>query len=110
MTFEAVRKMALALRGTVEAPSYRTPGFKVAGKLFARFHQDGEWVVVRTTFDRREQLLESDPETFTLTPHYRDHPWILVRVEDCAVATMRLALRDAHALAMEEAKPAPRRS
>jgi hypothetical protein len=62
-------------------------------------------VVVRTTFDRREALLESDPETFTLTPHYRDHPWILVRVADAPVATMRLALRDAHALAMEEAKP-----
>jgi len=105
MTFEAVRKLALGLRGTVEAPSYRTPGFKVAGQLFARFHQHGEWVVVRTTFERREELLASDPETFTVTPHYRDHPWILVRVEDCPVATMRLALRDAHALAMDEAKP-----
>jgi hypothetical protein len=108
MTFEDVRKMALALRGTVEAPSYRMPGFKVAGQLFARFHQDGECVVVRTTFDRREDLLASDPETFTLTPHDRDHPWILVRVDDCPVATMRLALRNAHALALEEAKPRPR--
>ena len=41
-TFEAARRLALALPATEEAPSYGTPGFRVRGKLFLRFHQDGE--------------------------------------------------------------------
>jgi hypothetical protein len=51
VTFAAVRKFALSLDNVEEAPSYGTPGFRVGGVLFLRFHQDAESLVVRTDFD-----------------------------------------------------------
>lgn len=80
ISFEMVWQMAMALPGVEKGTSYGTPACKVKGKLFARQHQDGESLVVRTEFPERESLMEADPETFYITDHYRDYPWILVRL------------------------------
>jgi hypothetical protein len=67
VTFAAVRKFALSLDNVEEAPSYGTPGFRVGGVLFLRFHQDAESLVVRTDFDQREELLAADPASYYIT-------------------------------------------
>ena len=54
--------------------------WKVKGKLLARQHQDGESLVIATDFADREALMEEDPETFYITDHYLNYPWILVRL------------------------------
>ena len=46
LTHDALRKLFLALPGVEEAPCYGTPGFRVRKKLLARFHQDGESLVL----------------------------------------------------------------
>jgi len=56
VTFDTVRQIALALDKAEESTSYGTPAFKVRGNLFVRLHQDGESLVVRTSFDEREEL------------------------------------------------------
>jgi hypothetical protein len=78
-TFDDVRKIALALPGVTESTSYGTPALKVGGKLMARVHQDMDCLVLRTDFMGREILLQSAPDAFFITDHYRDYPWILVR-------------------------------
>jgi hypothetical protein len=80
MTFEDVRKIALALEGVEEGTSYGTPAFKVRGKLVARLREDGETLVVGMDFEQRDELLAADPDTYYLTDHYRNYPWILVRL------------------------------
>jgi hypothetical protein len=35
--------------------------------------------VLRADLLDREILMQSDPNVFLITDHYRDHPWILVR-------------------------------
>ena len=80
VTFETVRKLALALPGVEESTSYGTPAFKVKGKLFIRFHQDGESLVVSADFADRELLMAEQPETFYITDHYLNYPWILLRL------------------------------
>ncbi|HEV8268987.1 MAG TPA: MmcQ/YjbR family DNA-binding protein [Thermoanaerobaculia bacterium] len=78
-TFAVVRRLALSLPGTVEAPCYGTPGFRVAGRLFARLREDGESLVLGVDLDSREALLESRPDVFYITDHYRGYKWVLAR-------------------------------
>jgi hypothetical protein len=80
VNFETVCAIARDLPGAEESTSYGTPAFKVKGKLFARFHQDGESLVVSVDFDEREEMMNADPEKFYITEHYRNYPWILVRL------------------------------
>jgi hypothetical protein len=79
-TFEDVRHIALALKNVEEGTSYGTPAFKVSGKLFVRLREDGDTLVVGTTFEERNELIEADPETYYVTDHYLKYPWVLVRL------------------------------
>ena len=91
---DRVREIALALPGVVEGTSYGTPGFRVKGKLFARMWQDGETLVARCERAERELLLDAAPEVFFLTDHYRDWPWVLVRIAKASRAVLEEALEN----------------
>jgi hypothetical protein len=99
MTFDDVRKIALALEYVEEGTSYGTPAFKVRGKLVARLREDGETLVVGMKIDQREELLAADPETYYLTDHYLNYPWILVRLPRVHPDALRDLLRGAVRLA-----------
>jgi hypothetical protein len=79
-TWETVREIALELPGAVEGRSYGTPAFHVDKKLFVRFHQSGESVVIMIHINEREALIKIDPETFYITNHYLNYPAMLVRL------------------------------
>jgi len=79
--FAQVRKMALALENVEEGTSYGTAAFKVRGNLIARLKEDGETLVVGTTFEEREGLMADEPETYFITDHYLNYPWVLVRLK-----------------------------
>ena len=95
VTVEAVRELALALPGVIEATSYRTRAFKVNGRLLARFHQDGETLVVKCEFAAREVLMGANPKTFYLTDHYHCWPWVLVRLANVRLDDLRGLLEEA---------------
>jgi hypothetical protein len=46
----------------------------------AGYPSNEEFVIVRIDFEQREQLLESDPESFFVTPHYQGYRGVIVRV------------------------------
>ena len=108
VTFAAVRKFALALDNVEEGMSYGTPGFRVGGVLFLRFHHDGESLVVRTDFDQREELLAADPASYYITNHYRNYEWILVRRARVHSDALRDLIRWAHKSAAAEKRKASR--
>jgi len=95
VTFETVRQLALGLPEVEETTSYGTHAFKVNGKLIARFHQDGDSLVLRIEFAAREVLMGANPETFYLTDHYRCWPWVLVRLSNVHPDELRELLEDA---------------
>jgi hypothetical protein len=104
MTFEAIRKMALALEGVEEATSYGTPAFKVKGALLARLRDDIGALVVRMSIEDRQELIAADPETYFITDHYLDYPWILVNLARVHPDAMRDLLRGAWRSAAAEKK------
>ena len=79
-SFDDIRKFAHELPAVVDSTSYGTPALKVGGKLFARLHQDMDCVVLRCELLDREILMQAAPDAFFITDHYRDHPWILLRL------------------------------
>ena len=95
MTFDDVRRLALALPGVEEATCYGAPAFRVAGRLLAcqpanaRLRDGGRTLVLLdVNRDERDMLVQAEPEAFFFTDHYRDHPSVLVRLP--ALASERL--------------------
>jgi hypothetical protein len=99
VTWETVRQLALALPGAEEGTSYGTPACKVGGKLFARLHQDDVSLVIKVDLEEREILMETDPETFYITDHYLDYPWMLVRLSTVRIDQLSDLLRQSWRLA-----------
>lgn len=105
VTYDTVRRLALLLPNVEEGTSYGTPALKVKGKLFIRLHQDLDKLVLRMPFDRREEMMADEPETYFITDHYRNYPWILV-----SLARVRAdALAELLNLAHRAASPGKRR-
>jgi hypothetical protein len=109
VTFETVREFARALDKAEESTSYGTAAFKVGGNLFVRLHQDGESLVVRTSFEEREELMAADSDTYYITDHYLNYQWVLVRMSRVHPDALRDLLRGAWRSAATE-KPRKRRS
>ena len=95
-TEDDVRRIALSLPETAEKPSYGTPGFRVADRLFARLREDGESLVVYVADEGEKQaLLQSDSELYFTTPHYDGHASILVRWQRIGIQELTELLTDA---------------
>lgn len=82
VTYDTVRRMALTFPNVEEGTSYKTPALKVKGKLFVRWRTeaDADTIVLKMPLDQREELMAADPETYFITDHYCNYPWVLVRL------------------------------
>jgi len=94
-TFATVQRLARALPGAEEGTSYRTPAFRIRGKLFARLHEQEDVLVVRVDPGDREVLTRSAPAIYYVTPHYESAPFVLVRLPHIDRAELRGLLTDA---------------
>jgi len=94
MTFDDVRKIALAWPEVEDGTSYGTPALKVRKKLLARLKEDGDSLVMPgVPRDEREMLVESQPKVFYFTDHYRDYPIALIRLSKANRAIVEPLLR-----------------
>jgi hypothetical protein len=105
MTFDAVRKIAMAMDGVEEATSYGTPAFKVGGTMIARLRDDIGALVVRMSIEDRAELIAADPQTYFITDHYLEYPYILVNLARANPDAMRDLLLGAWKGAQAAAKP-----
>ena len=96
VTYDLVRRLALELPSVEEGTSYGTAALKVKGKLFVRLKEEGDAIVLRMSFEQREGLMADDPETYYITDHYRDYPWVLVRLAAVRADALPDLLRAAH--------------
>src|ERR1700732_2822893 len=89
MTFDDVRKIALAWPEVEDGTSYGTPALKVRKKMLVRLKEDGDSLVMPgVPPDERDMLVESQPRVFYFTDHYRDYPMVLIRLSKTKRATL----------------------
>ncbi|HOY78534.1 MAG TPA: hypothetical protein PLN33_12050 [Hyphomonadaceae bacterium] len=75
---------------TEAGTSYGHASYKSFGKFLTRLRTEDDSVVLGCVpLDEREMLLEADPETFHLTDHYRNYPYVLARLKRLDVKTLR---------------------
>jgi hypothetical protein len=92
--WSTVRSIASGLPEVEEDTTYGKPSFRIRGKLFAWMSPSREAegaFVVRVDPDEKDLLIQSNPAVYFSTPHYRDYPAVLIRLE--AIQRAELAER-----------------
>jgi hypothetical protein len=81
MTLEEMEAIVMAFPGAEKGSSYGKPSYLVNKKFFTRLRrEDDSLVLLEVSFDEREMLMEAEPATFHVTPHYKDYPSVLARM------------------------------
>ncbi len=80
VTFETVRQVALSLPNVEEGTAWRFPAFRADGQMFLCFRKDLDSIVVRASFERRDEMIEENPAIYYTTDHHRPYPWVLARI------------------------------
>jgi len=83
ITHDDVRRIALGLPGSYEQDSYGgRPSWRTKARMFTWIRDDPEALVVWVeSVEEKDALIASEPDKFFTTPHYDDHPIVLVRLE-----------------------------
>lgn len=90
--------MAIGSRfpGVEVGKSWGTPALKVKDKFLCRMRTNPDALVLRVIhMGEREALLQGDPETFFITPHYDGYPAVLVRLDKVDPTELAELLEDA---------------
>ena len=104
ISFETVREIALSLPNVEDGLSYGAPALKVRKKLFVRLREDLNAIVLKTTFEEREELMAADSTVYFLTDHYLEWPYVLVNLENVSLDALSEMVRRSYHLAISEAK------
>ncbi len=80
ITLDDVREIATSLPGIEEGTSYGTPAFRARQKFLARVSDDGAALVLKVGEIEQRYLIEAEPETYYITPHYAGSSLVLVRL------------------------------
>jgi hypothetical protein len=80
LTFDDVRRIALALPSVEERTSYGRASLHVGKKMLTCIGRQGDHIVMPMDFGEREMRIAAEPETYFLTDHYRGWPYVLVRL------------------------------
>jgi hypothetical protein len=94
VTFDDVRRIALAWPEVEDDTSYGTPALKVRKKLLARLKEDGDSLVMPgVPTDERDMLVENQPKLFYFTDHYKNYPMVLIRLSKAKRVVVEPLLR-----------------
>ena len=110
MNGDQLRKLALSLPNTSEAPHFDRAAFRTPKRIFATLSADGGSVNLKLELDQQAALAESHPEAFrVIAGGWGRQGWTTMTLSEVSVAEARSVLADAHALANVEA-PKPKRA
>ena len=83
ITIDDIRRIALALPGATEKPSYGgRPSWRTGQKMFCWVREDPEALVLWVdSVEEAEMLIETSPDQLFTTDHYDGHAMVLGRLE-----------------------------
>jgi hypothetical protein len=100
LTFAAVEAIGRPLPGTEVTTAWGQPALKVRGKMFACMasHKSAEpnSLAVMMPIADRDALIEDDPDTYYVKPHYVSYPCVLVRLNRIHPDALRDLVAGAH--------------
>ena len=74
-------KIALAIPRTEEVLWFNKPAVFLHGQFLTKVHDKEEAMTLRvSSMEMRDMMLESEPELFYITDHYRNFPFVLARL------------------------------
>ena len=105
ITYETVREIALALPNVEDGLSYGDAALKVGGKhLFVRWREDLDAIVLKTTFEEREDLMAADPKVYFITDHYLNYEYVLVNLKTVSSEALTDMIRRSYTFALGKKK------
>jgi len=97
-----LRRMALKLKGTTEAPHFERAAFKVA-RIYVTLAADGRTANFNFTPDEQELKCLVAPKAFTQVPNaWGKHGWTTAKLSALSAADLRSALEMAWAHAVSK--------
>jgi hypothetical protein len=107
-TGKDLRRMALSLTGTVEAPHFDRAAFKVA-RIYVTLNADGRAANFKFTPDEQELKCLTAPEAFAPVPNkWGQQGWTTANLSKLSAAELKSALLTAWAHAVPTKKPGRR--
>lgn len=107
-TGKDLRRLALALEGTQEAPHFDRAAFKVA-RIYVTLSADGRSANFKFTADEQELKCLMAPEAFAPVPNkWGQQGWTTAELSKLSAAELKSALETAWARAVPKAKPGRR--
>jgi hypothetical protein len=96
MTWAQLCKLGRQLPEVAESTWYGTPSLAVRGKSFLRLKENGQDVVfMLESVEEQEFLIETRPEIYYITDHYRGYASVLARLRALRTEECRLRLQTA---------------
>jgi len=96
VTFEQVRAIALGFPGVEERPSHDArPAFRTKKRGIVYARPEPDVIVVWMLIEVRDALCTEQPAVFFITDHYRDYPYVLVRLKAVTRALLAELIEDA---------------
>jgi hypothetical protein len=92
---EDLRRIAGALPGVTERPSYGTPSFHAAGGLVSRLQEDAEHISLRRDKQERWELVASAPQIYSVPEHFAKWPFVCAHLPSIEVDELAEVVEDA---------------
>lgn len=93
VTYAQVEKAALSFPGASQYVMHGYPAWRIGKKFFTWVRPEENSLIFHVgSIDERDGLVDSDPDLFHITPHYRDHAIVLIRLGKADMPLIRAAL------------------
>ena len=107
------RKLMLAIPGAYERLWFHKPAVFLHDRFLAKNHHKEDAVTMQVgSMEMRDMMLEAEPKLFYITDHYKNFPFVLIRLSALSAKVLKEILtgRAAQLAAMPPIKRKPKKA